>query len=152
MIKATFDIEPLAKQSTRFSNGKAYTEKKYKDWQEEFMWLAKEKPKFSAARFRRGVRMVVHYRYAFKKSFPSLKTMYKWSEAKQEKERVVISKSGVIYKATQPDLHDNLNKLLLDTLQKMQILSNDGIVVIFTASKYYASKPAIFIEIDNIRL
>lgn len=150
MVRATFDIEPLAKQSTRFAKGRAYTDTKYLEWQKRFMWLAKQKPKFSKARFTRGVSMVVHYHYPFKNSMPSLKTMYAWDKAKQEKEGVAISGTGAIFKTTRPDVTDNLNKLLLDTLTKLGTLKDDSIVVSFTASKFYAEKPVIFIEIHEI--
>lgn len=144
-------IEPLAKQSTRFSRGRAYIDPKYLEWQKRFMWLAKQaSPKFCQARFARGVSVCIHYYCPPPKGFPSREAVLNWTIEKQEKMGVCVSDWGVVFKTSKPDLPDNLNKLPLDTLTKMMVLRDDAIVCAFNATKVYTwDEPRIFIEISE---
>lgn len=57
-------------------------------------------------------------------------------------------RSGMLFKHTKPDLHDNLNKALFDALEGVVWERDQNVVAMDDVKKYYGENDAIIIEIE----
>jgi Holliday junction resolvase RusA-like endonuclease len=74
--------------------------------------------------------------------FPPLKNFPKWKLN-------LIDSGGVIFKTTQPDLTDNLQKGFIDAMKGL-VFSNDSIICVCgNVKKIYGKEPRTEIELDE---
>lgn len=62
----------------------------------------------------------------------------------------IIYEGGIIHKTTKPDLTDNLNKGLFDSMQGIVFLNDSQICEMNDVKKYYGLTPGIIIELEEI--
>ena len=60
-----------------------------------------------------------------------------------------VEDGELIYKATRPDLSDNLNKLIFDSMQMIVFKDDSQIVSMNDIKKYYGLAPQINIELEE---
>jgi len=120
---------PTSHQSVRFTrSGRSYKPKKIIDYQATVVRLAEEQLPKDFKIIPAGTNIFIEeltYQYAYIKSIP-------------KKRRV-----GKLYKATKPDLQDNLNKAFLDALEGVVYEQDQNIVAINKLEKYYGDKDLI---------
>ncbi len=130
-LEFKFNIRPVPHQSFRVGrNGIKYKPKKIKDYQEYVRRLVLDQLPNDFEIISAGTPIEVeyiHYCYAYPKSM-----------AKKYK-------VGNVPKVTKPDLHDNLNKALFDTLEGIVFEQDQNIHIVKDMRKYYT-------EIDCIKL
>lgn len=143
MINLTILGEPRPKQSARFysKNGKmfSYQPKEIKENEQSIKWqVINQLPKG----FKPYTKSVIIEKAVF--VFAPLKGFSKRKLSLVEREQV--------YKATKPDLQDNIFKLVIDSLEGIIFLNDSQIVEIRQAKKIYGFTPRIeliFSEVDN---
>lgn len=138
---------PMPKQSVRSTKtGHHFQPKKTVDRKKDYIRQIKEQLPKDFIPFIHEV----HVR-KFHCIYPPLKAFHK-NKGKME----AIRNGEIFYKNTQPDLMDNLKKLVFDCLGKDKktgvplVLGNDGIVVTENdTAKYYGIGGAIIIELEG---
>jgi Holliday junction resolvase RusA-like endonuclease len=148
MLELTIYGIPLAKQSARFCvrPGKhggqyvhSYQPKKIKDHEKNVRaQIVNQLPDgFTPIQ---GPIVIEGLTYVF----PILKSMSKKIKALAENEYTIV------YKDTQPDLNDNLNKGLFDAMEGIVFNNDSQIVLMSNVKKIYGSKPMIHIRLRPI--
>jgi Holliday junction resolvase RusA-like endonuclease len=88
--------------------------------------------------FSKGIKvMKLHY------IFPPI------SSLKRHEYKILIE-GGIFYKTTKPDLTDNLNKGLFDSMQGIVFMNDSQICEMNDVKKYYGLTPGILIEMEEI--
>ena len=131
---------PMSKQSARFriikgKGGKdfisSYQKKSVVDRETSIGWEVTELPQ-GFVPFDCPLFMEVEY------VFP-----IPMSATKKFKQRIIDGE--IVYKDTKPDLHDNLSKLVVDSLEGV-VFINDSRISKMTAVKYYGTTPKTIIK------
>lgn len=135
MIKLFLDIKPTPKQSTKFSNGRAYTPARLKKYVNDLKLLIKSQYKGDLLDTPIKIKRLHFY-------FEPTKTMLKSKKIRSELACFVIP---VIVK---PDL-DNLCKPLFDAMEGVIFKGDQQIFGIDEIRKYYRNKQGILIEIEE---
>ena len=134
-INLKIPLKPIPHQSVRMTrSGHTYQPKRILDYKESIRTAVREQlpSGFSVIEADTLIHVTkLHYCYAFPKSF-----------SKKKKE------SGLIFKHTKPDLHDNLNKPLFDALEGLVWERDQNVVSINDLRKYYAEEDGIILEIE----
>jgi Holliday junction resolvase RusA-like endonuclease len=137
-----FNSEPKAIQSVRVANVggyvRTYQPKANKDWKNWIKMQAELQRPEDFKIIGDAVRITkLHFIFKPLKKFSKYKLNF-------------IKNGGIIYKTTQPDLIDNLNKGFIDALTGI-IWANDSLIVaVNNVAKYYGFKPRIELEIHTI--
>jgi Holliday junction resolvase RusA-like endonuclease len=129
-LELKFNVRPQPHQSVRFTrSGRSYKPKKIVDYQSYIVELVKCQLPEGFEMIPAGTLIYIeqlHYQYAYPKAF-----------SKKKKQQ------GKIYKATKPDLQDNLNKAFLDALEGVVYEQDQNIVCINSLEKYYGETDKI---------
>ena len=132
-----FHVEP--KQSTRFGKGGAYKASSVKDFERKVKnELIYQHVKQNKRRLTGPIHYVATYYYKIVNSH------YKWAKD-------AVKNGGKVYKETQPDLTDNMNKGIVDTIAPL-IMANDGQIAKVSCEKFWAKEDLImcaFYELPN---
>lgn len=135
-IQLVIAIKAIPHQSVRMTRaGRAYQPKKIIDYKNELKRLVGEQLPMGFSAIEAGTPIHInklHYVFEYPKSFPKYK-----KEA-----------TGIIYKVTKPDLHDNLNKALFDALEGVVWEMDQNVVSIDDMKKYYGKTNQIILEIE----
>jgi Holliday junction resolvase RusA-like endonuclease len=130
------NIRPMPHQSMRFTRqGRSYKPKKIVDYQAYVRRLVEDQLPGDFKIIEAGTPIVIeklHYQYAYPSSFSN--------KRKQQ---------GKIYKATKPDLQDNLNKAFLDALEGLVYEQDQNIVCIKNLEKYWGEKDKIYLTLNT---
>lgn len=134
-INLNIPITPTPHQSVRATrSGHMYQPKKIVDYKSQIRKVVGDQLPDDFCVI--GVNTPIHItrlHYCFK---------YPKSMSKRQREA-----SGVAWKVTKPDLHDNLNKALFDALEGVVWERDQNVVAIDDMKKYYAETDAIILEI-----
>jgi Holliday junction resolvase RusA-like endonuclease len=132
-----FHVEP--KQSTRFGKGIAYKKDSVKDFERKVKFYSeKQLREQGSTQLTGGIHYVATYFYKIVNSH------YKWAKD-------AVKNGGKVYKETQPDLTDNMNKGIVDTIAPL-IMANDGQIAKVSCEKFWAKEDRIecaFYELPN---
>jgi len=138
-INFSIEIKPQPKQSTRLGKNKYgqrvfHTDRKKAKYVNDIkiLTLAKTPKNILYG----PVSLTLHYEYRHPKS---------WSKKKVEK----LKEGTIFWKDTQPDLHDNLNKPVVDAFQQI-FFENDGQISEFKAFKTWALKDQIHVTLKQL--
>ncbi|MGK6342859.1 RusA family crossover junction endodeoxyribonuclease [Chryseobacterium sp. DT-3] len=136
---------PKPKQSARFRISKnklgqqfiaSYQKKDIKDYEQNIKAVVTQFLPKDFIIYDCAISMNVEY------VFPALSSMSK-------KEKDLISSGVIIYKTTKPDLSDNLNKGLVDSLAGL-VYTNDSRISVISAVKYYGPIPKTIVKIEKL--
>ena len=132
-----FPIEP--KQSTRFGNGKAYKSAKVSNFEKVITnaFIIQHVKQYKQ-RLTGAIHYDATYYYKIPDSYP------KWTKD-------AVKNGGKVYKETQPDLTDNMNKGIVDTIAPL-IMANDGQIAKVSCDKFWSKEDKIicaFYELQN---
>jgi Holliday junction resolvase RusA-like endonuclease len=134
ILKLELNIRPVPHQSVRFTrSGRTFKPKKITDYQAYVCKLVEEQLPEGFGKIPAGVPIFIR----------QLSYQYEWSSATPKKRRV-----GKVYKATKPDLQDNLNKAFLDALEGLVYEQDQNIVSIEKLEKYYGEKDKIILILE----
>lgn len=141
MLNLTFDITPTPKQSVRFAEGRAYQTTKIVNTEKVIKILAKKQLPKDFTKFEScPLKAEVVYVFQYNKSL-SQKAVQAILEGEQ--------KGEYVRKFTKPDVTDNLNKLLFDSLQGI-VYENDSQISDFHATKVYGKADKIILKISQV--
>lgn len=140
-MKLKFVIQgiPRAKQSVKFTrSGIAYTPKNKRLAQEYIKLCILQQLPYNFKMLQNGI-IILKLLYVF----PLLKNI-----KKADKE--TIKKGGYILKTTEPDLADNLNKMLFDAMQGIIYYNDSQVCQILRLIKVFGELPRTEIELEEI--
>jgi Holliday junction resolvase RusA-like endonuclease len=134
ILTLEFKVMPVAHQSFKIGrNGIKYKPKKIKDYQEHIKHLTKHQLPDDFTMIPAGTPIKInylHYVFAYLKSMPKY-----------------LREEG-LQKTTKPDLHDNLNKALLDAFEGLIYEQDQNICEIKNIKKYYSDEDSIRIQFE----
>lgn len=107
----------------------SFQDKSTTSYAKMIMWEAKAQLPKSFRKLAGPVMIEVTYRYKMPKIFTTAL-------------RALVHGGGIIYKITRPDLHDNMNKGIIDAISDL-IFNDDAQVAVFHARKIYAAHDEI---------
>jgi len=136
-MKFTFFGKPFAKQSTKFTrSGLTYTPAKIKTAENNIRVQAIQQLPKGFIPFQGQVFITkCHFIFAPPKSM-----------RKKDLKRIEAGK--IVYKETKPDV-DNMQKILLDSLNSIVFVDDSRIVAMDNVKKYYGFTPRIELEIQE---
>ena len=135
------EVPPMAKQSTNFNarTKRAYTSKRQKNWMFNVSLLASDSKAFPSGKhiIDYPVIAIVNYCFAYTAKF-----------SKRDRE-LIEDHGGTIPKSSRPDVQDNLNKALFDSLS---FLKDDSFVTDIIARKFWGVRHHIHISLYRVNV
>ena len=134
ILTLEYFVKPQAHQSFRIGrNGIKYKPKKIVDYQTLIQHLTLDQLPKDFNIIPSGTNIFVNYiEYVY--AYPSSMAKYK--------------RQTLQYKATKPDLQDNLNKAFFDSLEGLIFEQDQNIVVIYKMSKVYGENNKIRVQFE----
>lgn len=134
ILTLEYFVKPQAHQSFRIGrNGIKYKPKKIVDYQTIIQHLTLDQLPKDFNIIPSGTNIFVNYiEYVY--AYPSNMAKYK--------------RQTLQYKATKPDLQDNLNKAFFDSLEGLIFEQDQNIVVIYNMSKVYGESNKIRVQFE----
>lgn len=128
------DLKAIPKQSVRQGKGFFYQDTKYLVYSKKII---------------SEIRKTIPPDFTLLDGYIKAKVIYIFEPLKgiSKRDKEFLLEGGFIYKNTQPDVTDNLNKGLFDALQGV-LYTNDSRVCEITASKVFGLKNKIILEIE----
>lgn len=134
IVKLNIPITPTPHQSVRVTRtGRTYQPKKIIDYKSQIAKVVREQLPGGFCVIKADSQIHIkrlHYVFKYTKSIPKYK------------------RTGMLFKHTKPDLHDNLNKALFDALEGVVWERDQNVVAMDDVKKYYGENDAIIIEIE----
>lgn len=128
------ELKAIPKQSVRQGKGFFYQDTKYLVYSKKII---------------SEIKKIIPHDFTLLDGYIKAKVIYVFEPLKgiSKRDKEFLLAGGFIYKNTQPDVTDNINKGLFDALQGV-LYTNDSRICDFTASKVFGLKNKIILEIE----